>query len=209
MAKNLTLAQKRQYLTLLIERDNGFKCFYCEQVLTQKTVVFEHLNGKRYDNRLDNLVLACQPCNIKKIKDKTMIDMADMKLEQNEEGIFVGEKFLKKNHLAGSTDMIEASKEIEINMNNFELTQQYITEIVQTDGYIEYKEALNSCVFLCKSRTGHGSQQSVRNYIATLTSGVGPFEIIRDENKRKLIVKRTDRIDLSRNIIPQLHTLRI
>lgn len=201
MARYLTLAQKRQYLQLLIQRDGGFKCYYCGVELTQKTAVFEHLDGSRRDNRLDNLVLACQSCNVKKIKDGNLQDMADSKLEENESGIFVGEKFLKKLNLSSGPESTEASKEIDINKKNYDITEEYISEAVQSDGSIEYREALNSSVYLCRQETGHGSQQSVRNYISTLTSKVAPFEII-PQGKRKLIVKRTDRIDLTRNQIP-------
>ena len=43
--------------------------------------------------------------------------------------------------------------------------------------------ALDSCAMLCKKETGHGSQQSVRNYISMLTSTVGDFEVVKDKKK--------------------------
>jgi len=70
------------------------------------------------------------------------------------------------------------------------ITEKHLTETFQTDGKILFSEALDSCVFLCKKKTGHGSQQSVRNYIATLTSKVGPFMISLNESGKKVIIKR-------------------
>ena len=191
---------------MLIERDGGLKCFYCTKELNPQIVVLEHLNNNRRDNRFDNFVLACQSCNTKKGKERGLGPlnvMASEKLERNESEIFVGEKFLReKLNLSGSLDSTEASKEIEINMKNFEITQQYITEKVDEDGFIDFKDALNSCVYLCKTQTIHGSPQSVRGYILALTSPVAPFEITRNVSKKKIIVKRMNRIDLTRNQVP-------
>lgn len=120
-----------------------------------------------------------------------MVTLAEIKLEANENGIFVGEKFRKKMKSGAYSKTKEASKEIDINIANSDMTEQYIAEVVKRDGFIEYKEALNSCVYICKRKSGHGSQQSVRNYIASLTSQVAPFEIKRNESKKKVIVMRT------------------
>ena len=113
-----------------------------------------------------------------------MQEKALEKLEQNKATNFVREK------ISTVDENKEVSAEIEINVTNSEITEQFITESVVANGSISYNDALNSSVFLCKNKTGHGSQQSVRNYIAALTSIIGPFQIIRDENKKKLIVRR-------------------
>ncbi len=184
MNKRLSLSQKRRYLDIIIARDGGFKCFYCEVPLTLKTGIFEHLNDKWTDNHIDNLVLACQSCNVKKKDDRKLSYKATCKIEELLNNIFVREKNFEN-------PIQEASKEIDINMSNSAIVEQHITETIQTDGSIEFADALDSCVYLCKKKTGHGSQQSVRNYIAALTSSVGPFMMIRDENKKKIIVKRS------------------
>ena len=176
---------------MLIERDGGFVCFYCKKQLDYKTAVFDHLNNNDADNRLDNLVLACQSCNIKKIGDNTMRLQAYEKMELNEFSIFVGEKKYSSDN-AIDEETPEVSKEIDINTTNFQITEQYIEEVTQTKGSILFREALDSCVYLCKKKTGHGSQQSVRNYLSTLTSSVAPFEVIRGEDGKKVIVKRAE-----------------
>ena len=82
------------------------------------------------------------------------------------------------------------SNEIEINKQNFEITQQYLTEVIETDDSIEYKDAVNSVAMLCKKKTGHGSTQSVREYLNMLTSREGPFVIVKNDEKKRIIVKR-------------------
>jgi len=193
MTKLLSLPDKRRFLELIIQRDGGMRCLYCKKLLTIRTAVFEHLNGKNNDNRLDNLALACQSCNIKKINDSHLDELAWFKLEMNEKGIFVGEKFFGKLKPNGHIEPNEASTEIDINVTNFDITEKFISEVVDTNGFILYSDALNSSVCLCKKKTSHGSQQSVRNYLATLTSSVGPFEITRNENKKKIIVNRVSK----------------
>src|SRR5438309_3220399 len=190
MSRRLSFGQKRRYLQLLVERDGGFKCFYCKKALSFKTAVFNHLDDNWRYNDPDNLVLACQSCNVKKVTNSTMKDVAFGKQEKNVQGTFVGERFLER--LGANTKRTEeASKEIDINVTNFEITQRYLTETIEKDGTVVYSDALNSCVYLCKQKTGHGSQQSVRNYIATLTSLVARFTLMRDKYRKKVIVRRS------------------
>lgn len=192
MSKLLSLPEKRRYLELIIERDGALNCLYCHRRLTVKTVIFEHLDDDNRDNRLDNLAFSCQSCNVKKNYDTKIMDKALCKLEANERGIFVGEKYLQKITSSEPDQNIQVSKEIDINTTNYEITEKYIVDIIETNGLIKYKVALDSCVYLCKKKTGHGSQQSVRNYLASLTSVVAPFEITHDEKNQKIIIKKPD-----------------
>ncbi|MGB9002846.1 MAG: HNH endonuclease signature motif containing protein [Nitrosotalea sp.] len=182
MNKNLSPALKKKYFTLLIKRDGGSKCFYCEITLNYDSYIYDHLNNNRTDNRIENIVLACQSCNNKKPSDQNMQDKAMQKLKQNEESNFMREKMCE--------NLGETSAEIEINTKNYDITEDYITREVNERKVIDYTNTLHSCVFICKQKTGHGSQQSVRNYISTLTSEVAPFVVARDENKKKVIAKR-------------------
>jgi len=191
MGKRLTYPQKRMYLELLIKRDGGYRCFYCEKKFgKEEHPIFEHLNNNSTDNRLDNLVLSHQSCNIKKIEDVELLRKADEKLEQNETEIYVGEKDLNKI-LSKNSSTTESPKEIDINTKNFDIVENYIEEQVQSLGSVEFKDILDSCVYLCKVKTRHGSHQCVRNYISSLTSSVGPYEIFK-ERKKPLIQRRTN-----------------
>jgi len=64
--KNLSIGLKKEYLPILLKRDNGFTCFYCGCELKIDSFVYDHLNNNRSDNRLENIVLACVSCNNKK-----------------------------------------------------------------------------------------------------------------------------------------------
>jgi len=191
MSKRLSYSQKRMYLELLIKRDGGYRCFYCEKKFgKEEHPIFEHLNNNSTDNRLDNLVLSHQSCNIKKIDDVELSRKADEKLEQNQREIYVGEKDLNKI-LSKNSSKTELPKEIDINTKNYDVVRNYLDEQTQSLESIEFKDTLNSCVYLCKVKTGHGSHQCVRNYIHSLTSSVGPYELIK-EGKKRLIQSRTN-----------------
>jgi len=187
MPSNLTIGLKRRYIKLIVQRDGGYKCFYCDRELQPKKDVFDHLNDNRRDNRPDNLVLACQSCNIKKANDKEMENIALNKLDENENGIFVGENF--PNLKEEEQEENGTSKEIQINEKNYDIVEQFITEEIEKNASILYSDTLNSSVYLCKQKTGHGSHNSVRYYIDTLTSPRAPYEKI-GKGKDKRIVKR-------------------
>lgn len=181
----MSFKMKMMLLPFLIQRDDGFKCFYCKNELKINAYVYEHLNNNRNDNRMENIVLACHSCNHLKENNFDMQISANEKLQSNEQQYFLGER----NYEYSTTK--ETSTEIEINVSNFDLVRQFLSEIINTDGKIEFSNALNSCVYLCKEKTGHGSQQSIRNYLSTLTSQVAPFMIALDDSKKKIIVRRT------------------
>jgi len=185
--KHLSISLKQKYLPLIIKRD-GENCSYCGKKLNHRIHIFEHLNDNRNDNRIENTVLACQSCNNKKPHDSEMKKLALKKLKVNEMS-----NFMRERNLEDEINSHEASTEIEINVSNFDITEQYISDIVDCEGCVGYSDALNSCVALCKEKTGHGSQQSVRNYLAALTSTLGCFEIVRGENGRKEIIRRAER----------------
>ena len=184
-----TLTQRSMTLILpLLVHMDGFICWYCKMPLFFFKYIFEHLNDNRKDNRIENLVLACQSCNNKKPHDPEMKQRAMEKLSQNESSNYLRERKFLIDELTK-----EPSAEIEINVANSSITKQFITEKIECDGFILLSEALYCSVYLCIEKTGHGSPQSVREYIKTLTCEVAPFEIIRDENRKKVIRKRQNK----------------
>ena len=186
MARKLTAAQKRQLLTYLVERD-GYHCFYCKKGFKSvRDPIIEHLNDDETDDREDNVVLAHQSCNILKYtqKDKKYFNMAELKLEDNEKHLYVRESFLKKN----SKD--EASTEITISKKCFDITEKYVTDNVLANGWVVYKETMDSIVYLCRKKIGYGSEQQIRSHIQALTSHVAPFEITKDPKTKKKIIKK-------------------
>ena len=183
MTMHLSFKQKHEWLPILIRYYGGFLCFYCKNKLDIHTVIFDHLNNNRQDNRIENIVPCCHSCNNKKPHSIEMQVIAIEQLAKNEKHNFVRER-------KSGNETKEPATEIEINQSNFEIVEQFISEHVSADGYIELTDALNSCVYLCKKKTNHGSQQSVRNYINTLTCSVAPYQITKNEDKKKIIEKR-------------------
>jgi len=184
MNKSLSHKLKLLYLPFLIKLD-GACCFYCKIELFINKMIFEHLNGDRSDNRRQNIVIACQSCNIKKITDSDLQIIAKEKLKENEDRNFLSERdFVEdKEPQTGNT-------EIDISVSSYNIVEKYITEVIQTDGSILKSKAINSGAYLCKKQTGHGSKQSTRNYIDILTSEEALFMITRDEHNKNQIVKR-------------------
>ena len=181
MGRTLTTAKKLKFLPLLIERDD-FVCFYCKEKFEGNDYIYEHLNNNRADNRPENIVLAHQKCNIEKIDNIGYIIEAQEKLKENEETLFLGENSVR-------TD-VAMPTEITISHQCYSITNERISEIIKTHGKYEFKEALYDCIFLCREKTGNGSEQAIRRHILTLTSSVANFEIIK-KDKKKWIVKRS------------------
>ena len=178
-------AQRRlEALQKLIHRDAGFFCFYCKKELSLESYVLDHLNCNPNDNRIENKVIACQSCNIKKAFDSELREQAIQKLRENEA------RTQQNNRIEDQTNA-EHDTEISINEKNYPIVEKYISETITADGFIEYSKALNSCAYVCKKKTGHGAQQTIRNYIDMLTSDEGPFMVVRDENGKKIIVRRS------------------
>ena len=187
MIDTLTQRLKIIILPLLVFRDGGFICWYCKLPLFIFKYIYEHLNDNREDNRIENLILACDSCNNKKTHDPEMRKRAMEKMSQNEASNYLRERKFLMDELTK-----EPSVEIEINVACTDITKQFITEKVVRDGFVLESEALYCSVYLCREKTGHGSTQSCRQYIKVLTCEVAPFKIVRDENKRKIIVRRCD-----------------
>jgi len=185
MAKHLSQIKKLEILPYLIERDGGFLCFYCKKALSIETLVYDHLNSNPRDNRIENIVLSCQSCNVKKAKDFDLRILAEDKLRENE-----SKHFVQKNQFHETQNSHEASTEIAINQSNFEITKQHLYERLAVEDSLEYTKTINNCAYICKEKTGYGSQQSVRNYIDILTCEEGPFMISKNDEKKKIIVKR-------------------
>ena len=177
--QGLTKSQKEKFLPILIKRQDGLNCYQCVSQLDGDNYIFEHLNDNRFDNRIENIGLACQSCNVKKIKNY------DMKMKATD--------LLKSNEERGITpeDTIPESKsnEIEINRAVRPFCKQYLNEVVNTDGKIPYNDALPELTYLSQEKFGCGAEGTIRKYLSELTCKVSSLMIIK-EGKERFIVKR-------------------
>jgi len=180
----LTVRKKAIYLERLIKRDGGFKCFYCKYDLSKIIWIYEHLDNNPNHSEIENIVLACQSCNIKKINDYDMQIMAMEKRRLNQQMNLSCER--ESLEVEGPT----MSPEMDIGKKNFELTKKYLQEIINTDDYIEVKDAIDSSSMYCINKTGHGSPVAVRRYIDMLCSREGPFMITKNDDGKRILVNR-------------------
>jgi len=181
MIKTLTRSLKQKYLPIILPRDNGFNCFYGKEPLTND-YVFDHLNSRTQDNRIENLVLACQSCNIKKINNPEYQIMAVEKLKQNEE---MGIRYLEDH---GAYD--NNSSEININQTMRPFVKRWISERIAADGKVELRETINCLVYLCQENYSHGAEPTIRRYVKEMTCSVAEWQVVKDDKNIKWICKR-------------------
>ncbi|MCH7648222.1 MAG: HNH endonuclease [Thaumarchaeota archaeon] len=181
MTKSLTQSLKQKDLPILIQRDNGFNCLYCKKPLTGD-YIFEHLNSDRLDNRIENLALSCQSCNITKITDYDLDLIAQEKLKQNEAA---GLKYLEDG-----TAHENNSSEIEINKALYSFTEQYLSEQITAHVNILFDDTLTELTYLAQKRFGHGSEATFRKYLKSLTCKVSELQVVKDDKIKKIICRR-------------------
>ena len=176
----LTESKKKTWLVRLIH-EFGFVCYQDNEPLG-KDYVFEHLNDNRLDSRYENIALAHQSCNIKKINDYDMKLKAQDLLKKREEA---GLKYLEDGAAHENN-----SSEIEINKVLWSFTQQYVSERIAADTNISFDDTLSELTFIAQQRFGHGSEPTFRKYLKSITCKASQLQVVRDDKNKKIICKR-------------------
>jgi len=184
---------KRELVDIIIARGDAYSCFYCHYDFKNvEECWLEHLDDDRTNNTPDNIVFTCRSCNVKKQHDESMRVQAREKLRVNQMMNYVRDwKELQKLQK-------ESSEAVAINESNCNTTIKWLERRLvidsETSMTVLLKEAVDTITFECKDKTGHGSQQSIRNYIDYLTSSApkAPFEIFKQDNKRYIRRKQHD-----------------
>ena len=190
---HLTPRMKRELVDIIIARGDAYSCFYCHYDFKNiEECWLEHLDDDRTNNTPDNIVFTCRSCNVKKQHDESMRVQAREKLRVNQMMNYVRDwKELQKLQK-------ESSEAVAINESNCNTTIEWLERRLvidsETSMTVLLKEAVDTITFECKDKTGHGSQQSIRNYIDYLTSSApkAPFEIFKQDNKRYIRRKQLD-----------------
>ena len=195
MSKKLQLTprMKRELVDIIIARGDAYSCFYCHYDFKNvEECWLEHLDDDRTNNTPDNIVFTCRRCNVKKQHDESMRVQAREKLRVNQMMNYVRDwKELQKLQK-------ESSEAVAINESNCNTTIKWLERRLvidsETSMTVLLKEAVDTITCECKYNTGHGSQQSIRNYIDYLTSSApkAPFEIFKQDNKRYIRRKQLD-----------------
>ena len=186
---HLTPNQRRQLTDIILARGDEYCCFYCHYDFKNvRECWLEHLDDDRTHNEPDNIVFTCRNCNVKKQHDHVMRMKAEEKLRHNESLEYVRD-WIELQKLQK-----EPSEAVAINLSNCEITEQWLNEKIPlgSSKTVLLKTALDTITFECKDRTGHGSQQSIRNYIDYLTSSApkAPFEIFKGEDNKRYIRRK-------------------
>ncbi len=181
MGKLLSTKEKVRVKALHIKED-GTLCVFCEKEFDVDNCVIAHLDDNTKHNEDWNHALAHQQCNIDAIENIDYQLKAQARIKLNHSKIYAPRIEEKNEHV---------STEVDINVTNRQLTKQKLMEWTVDGQKIEHSEAMNSITYLCTELTGHGSQKCVRDYISALCSSVGPFMIVKDENGKKMIQRRT------------------
>ena len=163
-------------------KEDGTLCVYCEKELDLDTCVIAHLDNNVKNNNDWNHALSHRSCNIDVIENFDYKLKAQARIKLNHSKIYAPRIEEKNEHV---------STEVDINVTNRQLTKQKLFEWTIDGQKIEKNEAMNSITYLCTELTDHGSQKCVRDYISAFCSSVGPFMIVKDENGKKMIQRRT------------------
>lgn len=186
---HLTPNQRRQLTDIILARGDAYSCFYCHYDFKNiEECWLEHLDDDRTNNTPDNIVFTCRRCNVKKQHDESMRVQAREKLRVNQMMNYVRDwKELQKIQK-------ESSESVVINQSNCDTTVQWLEERLPlgSSNTVLLKTAVDTITFECKDKTGHGSQQSIRNYIDYLTSSApkAPFEIFKGEDNKRYIRRK-------------------
>ncbi|MGI0027133.1 MAG: HNH endonuclease, partial [Nitrosopumilaceae archaeon] len=117
MIKQLSATKKVEYLPTLFNKQRG-KCLYCKEPFEDfRDAIFDHLNNNRQDNRLENLCLAHQRCNVKKATYLDYQIIANECLKKNEDQVLSERKKLEDGNSS------DASTEIGINEINYPIVE--------------------------------------------------------------------------------------
>ena len=174
--------QQQRDLDFCIQRDNGFTCLFCKEPLG-RDYIREHLSNNRNDNRRENIALACRSCNLKKINNFDYQIIAAEKLKQNEDA---SAKFLEDREAHK-----QYSSEIEISKLLYGFAKKYLTEQTTLNGSISFDDTLAELTYLTQEKYGHGSENTFRRILKSLTCKVAKFQVVKNtDNSEKLICKR-------------------
>ena len=174
--------QQQRDLDFCIQRDNGFICLFCKEPLG-RDYIREHLSNNRNDNRRENMALVCRSCNLKKINNYDYQIIAADKLKQNEDA---SAKFLEDTEAHK-----QYSSEIEISKLLYGFAEQYLSEQTTLNGSISFDDTLAELTYLTQEKYGHGSENTFRRILKSLTCKVAKFQVVKNtDTGEKLICKR-------------------
>jgi len=192
-AVSLTRNLQAKRTPLLIERNwpdgEEHVCCFCEQRFLQGNSkwsrTWEHLDNDKTNEALWNLEWAHLYCNEKKRHDADLQILARELIKKNQEWEtkFNFDAFESARESERKTDTDEHT-EIDLNKAHFEIAENFLHEkITKKNPRYLLSDAVSCIVLRCKKQTGHGSSQSVRNYLNVLSCTEGDYDTDKIEGK--------------------------
>ena len=193
-ARTLSENMKAKTMPIIIDRDYNHEeqyCMFCGgKFLSGKAKykkTWEHLDNDDENQQPWNLCLVHWICNQKKKYDFDLQFYANELIKIN-----------KQWHNRDSDSFMERTSshanentEIDLNTVHYEITENFLTEkITGSSRRLPLTDAISCIVLRCKNQTGHGSMQSVRNYLNVLSCSEGRYMIEKIEGKN-FIQKRS------------------
>lgn len=203
-AKSLTRNIMAKRTPLILERDypnsrlhiedpdyEEIVCCFCHQRFlegnTKWRKTWEHLDNNKENEELWNLAWAHAYCNEKKRHD------ADLQIQARD--------LIKKNQAWEETFDFESAREregenktdeqteIDLNVAHRQIVSEFLAErLPKENSTWDFTDAINCITLRCETQTGHGSKQSVRNYLDVQCCSEGKY--LKEKSKGKTILKR-------------------
>lgn len=183
MAKSLTprLKSLRTPLILIRDYDNQEPtCIFCEQRFIQGSTkwmkTWEHLDGDVSNEELWNLAWAHNYCNNRKNGLIEFQVIAGDKIIENKkwESEFDFEGFTRERE---RENKIIEQTEIDLNVAHRQIVTEFLAEkLPENNSSWEFNDAINCITLRCETQTGHGSKQSVRNYLDVQSCSEGKYQ---------------------------------
>lgn len=192
-AKTLTQNIKVKIHPLIMKRDYDNLepyCMFCGCRFvagdTRHRKTWDHLDNDAENQQPWNLCYVHWICNQYKKNEYDLQFEAQQLLQQNKEWHEQNDfEFLRAREKKADTD---EPTEIDLNMAHYEIAQNFLTEkITNKNPRILFSEAIYSITLRAKKQTGHGSVQSVRNYLNVLTSMEADYKVEKIEGKRYIL----------------------
>ncbi|MCH8915788.1 MAG: hypothetical protein IIA82_08115 [Thaumarchaeota archaeon] len=160
-------------------------CCYCEQRFISTDPrwkrTYEHLDCNHENNSGWNIAYAHFKCNQDK---KTNVDyqfIAHDLIKKNKEWDENNDfEFTRERNKIFNTD---EPTEIDLNVAHRKITEEFLAEKLSVDEKLDFIDTINCITLRCENQTGHGSKQSVRNYLDVLSCSEGKYRKFKEGGK--------------------------
>lgn len=191
--------QKLKDIPVFVARDpkslrdkSGYCCFLCGDHFVDGDHYLgrteHHLDGNTKNDEYWNRILVHNICNIRcenfiewQVISRDIMNWNIKQQQPTTEQIKMATDSLLRD---GVSIMIA------LNVQHSKICEETIIERMKVEPFWKRIDAIAECTLRCRDKTGHGSMQSIRNYITVLCAESGSFKI-EELDGVDVIMKRT------------------